>query len=184
MADSQSVAINTESPVADSITVEVPRWYALRTRSRHEKQVRDRLAAQGIEQLLPIVKRLSQWKDRKKQIEVPLFSGYCFAHFALKDRLPVQKTHGVATIVGNGNGPEAIPDMEIEALRVLVSSNLAYDAHPYLHKGMEVEVIRGPLQGARGTLVRKSQQFRLVISVNVIRHAAAVEIDATDVVPV
>ncbi|TAL09546.1 MAG: antitermination protein NusG, partial [Nitrospirae bacterium] len=56
-----------------------PRWYAVRTRSRHEKLVRDRLAALGLEHLLPTVHRLSQWKDRKKEVEVPLFSGYCFA---------------------------------------------------------------------------------------------------------
>jgi len=51
----------------------IPLWYAIRTRSRHEKQVRDRFVALGIEQLLPTVKRLNQWKDRKKEIESPLF---------------------------------------------------------------------------------------------------------------
>jgi transcription antitermination factor NusG len=61
-------------------------WYALRTKSRHEKVVRDQLDKQGIEPLLPTVKRLSQWKDRKKEIEVPLFSGYCFVRFAQQDK--------------------------------------------------------------------------------------------------
>ena len=50
-------------------------WYAVRTRSRHEKLVRDQLEKQGIEPLLPTVKRLSQWKDRKKEIEVPKKKG-------------------------------------------------------------------------------------------------------------
>src|SRR5207245_1545649 len=81
-----------------------------RTKSRQEKLVRDRLAGQGIEQFLPTIKRLSQWKDRKKEIEVPLFSGYCFARFTWEDRLSVRKTYGVANIVGNGHGPEPIPD--------------------------------------------------------------------------
>ncbi|MEK6603230.1 MAG: transcription termination/antitermination NusG family protein, partial [Nitrospirota bacterium] len=58
---------------------QIPLWYAVRTRSRHEKLVRDRLAGLGVEHLLPTVMRLSQWKDRKKEIEAPLFSGYCFA---------------------------------------------------------------------------------------------------------
>lgn len=82
-----------------------PRWYALRTRSRHEKHVRDRLVALGIEQLLPTVIRLSQWKDRKKKIEAPLFSGYCFAHFPLENRLTVLKVPGVVQIVGRTQGP-------------------------------------------------------------------------------
>lgn len=159
------------------------RWYALRTRSRHEKIVRDQLAKQGIEPLLPIVKRLSQWKDRKKEIEVPLFSGYCFVRFALDHKLAVLKTIGVVDLVGSGHSPEPIPDEEIAALRTLMASVLPYDSHPYLHEGMMVEVIRGPLQGVRGILLRKEKRHRLVLGVRLIQQAAAVEIDIADVVP-
>jgi len=162
----------------------LPRWYALRTRSRHEKQVRDRLASQGVEHLLPTIMRLSRWKDRKKEIEVPLFSGYCFTRFPWPKRTVVLKVFGVVDIVGGGSSPEAIPDDEIEALKTLMASKLPYDAHPYLHEGMAVEVKRGPLEGVRGILVRKDKRHRLVISVHLIQQAAAVEIDTADVVPV
>ena len=158
-----------------------PRWYALRTKSRHEKLVRDRLAGLGIEQLLPTVKRLSQWKDRKKEIEVPLFSGYCFVRFAWPDRNPVLKVSGVVEIVGSGQHPEPIPEDEIAALKTLISTVLPYDAHPYLREGMTVEVVRGPLQGVRGILLRKDKRHRLVIAVHLIQQAAAVEIDAADI---
>src|SRR5213593_3108462 len=112
----------------DAMTL--PRWYALRTRSRHEKLVRDRLAGLGIEQLLPTVKRLSQWKDRKKEIEVPLFSGYCFGRFEWQERTPVLKVSGIVEIVGGGSRPEPIPDEEIAALNTLMASTLRYDVHP------------------------------------------------------
>jgi transcription antitermination factor NusG len=160
------------------------RWYALRTRSRHEKIVREQLATQGIEPLLPTVKRLSQWKDRKKEIEVPLFSGYCFVCFTSEQKLPVLKTIGVVDIVGSSHCPEPIPDEEIAALKTLMVSVLPYDPHPYLHEGMRVEVVRGPLQGVHGILLRKEKRHRLVIGVRLIQQAAAVEIDVTDIVPV
>ena len=160
------------------------RWYAIRTRSRHEKLVRDRLAAQGIEHLLPTVFRLSQWKDRKKEIEVPLFSGYCFARFSWPDRLAVQAVSGVVSLVGGGQRPEPIPDAEIDAIKTLMASDLPYDAHPYLREGMTVEVKRGPLEGVQGILVRKAKRHRLVISIHLIQQAAAVEIDDADVAPV
>ena len=160
------------------------RWYAVRTRSRHEKIVRDRLAGLGVEQLLPTVRRVSQWKDRKKEIEAPLFSGYCFTRFAWQDRTPVLKVSGVVAIVGGGARPEPIPDEEIAALRTLMASALRYDAHPYLREGMAVEVVRGPLQGVRGMLLRKDKRHRLVIAVHLIQQAAAVEIDAADVAPI
>jgi len=161
-----------------------PRWYALRTRARHEKLVRDRLAAQGGEPLLPTVTRLSQWKDRRKEIVVPLFAGYCFARFSWADRLAVQKTSGVVDIVGGGDRPEPIPDEEIEALKTLMASTLRYDASPYLREGMMVEVAKGPLNGVRGLLVRKGKHHRLVIAVHLIQQAASVEIDASEVAPV
>jgi len=161
-----------------------PRWYAVRTRSRHEKLVRDRLACLSIEHLLPTVFRLSQWKDRKKEVEVPLFSGYCFAHFPWADRLAIQTVSGVVGIVGGGARPAPIPDVEIEALKSLMASELPYDAHPYLREGMVVEVKRGPLEGVRGILLRKAKRHRLVISVHLIRQAAAVEIDDSDVMPI
>jgi len=161
-----------------------PRWYALRTRARHEKLVRDRLAAQGGVPLLPTITRLSQWKDRRKEVVVPLFSGYCFARFAWLDRLVVQKTSGVANIVSSGGRPEPIPDEEINALKTLMASTLEYDASPYLREGMMVEVTKGPLKGVRGLLVRKGKRHRLIIAIHLIQQAASVEMFDSDVVSV
>jgi len=158
-------------------------WYALRTKSRHEKVVRDQLANLEMDALLPTVKRLSQWKDRKKEIEAPLFSGYCFARFSLQEKLPVLQVPGVVEAVGSGRQPEPIPDDEIEALKTLMTSILPYDPHPYLHEGMTVEVVRGPLQGVQGILIRKEKCHRLVLGVHLIQQAASVEIDGKDVVP-
>lgn len=170
------------SGVAEGET-ERSRWYALRTRSRHEKLVRDQLNGQGIEPLLPTVRRLSQWKDRKKEVEVPLFSGYCFVRFASDQKLPVLKTVGVVDIVGGGVQPEPIPDEEILALQTLMASVLPYDPHPYLHEGMMVEVVRGPLQGVRGILLRKEKRHRLILGIRLIQQAAVVEIDVDDIAP-
>lgn len=164
-----------------SDSVSQPRWYALRTRSRHEKLVRDQLTNHGLEPLLPTVKRLSQWKDRKREIEVPLFSGYCFVHFRPEQKVPVLKTVGVVDIVGAAQ-PEPIPDEEIVALQKLMSSVLPYDPHPYLHEGMDVEVVRGPLRGVQGILLRKEKKHRLILGVRLIQQAVAVEIDVADVV--
>jgi transcription termination/antitermination protein NusG len=169
---------------AVSVADDSARWYALRTRSRHEKQVRDRLTAQGVERLLPTLTRVSQWKDRKKEIELPLFAGYCFARFPWRDRMPVLTVPGVVSIVGSGTRPEPISEEEMVALKSLVDSALVYDAHPYLREGMAVQVVRGPLEGVRGILVRKDKRYRLVIAVHLIKQAAAVEIDAADVMPV
>ncbi len=88
-----------------------PRWYAVRTRSRHEKQVRAQLADRpGIDVFLPIWERRSRWKDRVKRIQQPLFPGYCFARFGRPDRLRVLKAVVLVGLVGPGGWPEPIPE--------------------------------------------------------------------------
>ena len=156
-------------------------WFAVQTRSRHEKVVRSQLEMRNVETFLPTQKRLSQWTDRKKEIEVPLFAGYCFARFALADRLPVLQSQGVVRLIGSSGQPEPIPDDEIESLRKLISSSSDYVCCQYLREGMMVEVIRGPLQGIKGRLVREARPCRLVLNISLIQRAVTIEIDAASV---
>jgi transcription antitermination factor NusG len=156
----------------------------VRTRSRNEKQVHAQLAdCPGIGVFLPLRERRSRWKDRVKRVQEPLFPGYCFACFRHPDRLRVLKAVGVVGLVGLRGESEPIPDSEIEAIRTLAGSRLSYEPFPFLAEGMMVEVIRGPLMGARGRLLRKDREFRVVLSVK-IRQSVSVEIDAADVTPV
>ena len=160
----------------------VPLWYVVRTRSRHEKIVRDQLVGREVETFLPVVERWSRWKDRRKKVAFPLFPGYCFARFPLVERLRILSAVGVADLIGTGGRPEAVPDAEIEAIQLLARTTLQYDPHPFLAEGMEVEVVRGPLAGVRGKLLRKDRVTRLVLAVTLIRQAAVVEIHPADVV--
>lgn len=165
------------------LTVQHPQWYAIRTRSRFEKVVRDQLTGRGIECLLPLCKRMSQWKDRRKQIEWPLFPGYCFGRFGLEQRMHVLQAPGVVQIIGSAHAAEPIPSQEIAALQRLMQSGHDYETYPYhLKEGMIVTVICGPLQGLHGRFVRRATTCRLIIAVNLIQQAAAVEIAAEDVV--
>jgi transcription antitermination factor NusG len=162
-----------------------PRWYAARTRSRHEKQVRRQLSDRpGIDVFLPLVERRSRWKDRVQRVQFPLFPGYCFVRFRSAARLCVLKTVGLVGLVGPGGQPEPIPDSEIEAIRTLTSSRLVYEQFPSLAEGMAVEVVQGPLMGVRGRLLRKDRELRVVLSVTLIRQSVSVVIDAEDVAPI
>ena len=159
------------------------RWYALWTRSRHEQVVREQLAQKQIEAFLPTVTKWSRWKDRKKKIDWPLFPGYCFARFDARERLPILKCTGVVNIISFEGEPAAIPEHEIEGIRLLVDSDLAYDPCPLIREGTMVEVIHGPLRGVIGRLVRKNEKARLILSVDLIGQAVSVEVDAADVRP-
>lgn len=160
-----------------------PNWYAIWTRSRHEKLVRDQLDKKTVEVFLPTIGKWSRWKDRKKKIDWPLFPGYVFARFVPDERIGILKIDGVVQIISNNGMLSPIPVEEIESIRTLVESELAYDPVPLIKEGEMVRVSHGPLKGVVGRLIRKGAHARLILSVDLIGQAVSVEVDAADVKP-
>jgi transcriptional antiterminator NusG len=162
-----------------------PQWFAIWTRSRHEKLVRDQLEKKSdVDVFLPTIGKWSRWKDRKKKIDWPLFPGYVFARFVADERVGILKVDGVVQIISNNGMLSAIPDEEIDSIRTLVESELAYDPVPLIKEGDMVKVTSGPLKGVIGRLItKKGVQARLVLSVDLIGQAVSVEVDAADVKP-
>jgi transcription antitermination factor NusG len=174
--------VSTTAPAAASRSGnDAPRWFAVWTRSRHERAVYDQLIERGIESFLPTITRWSRRKDRRKQVEWPLFPGYCFVRIDPHARLNVLKCSGVVSIVGFNGEPTPVPDEELDAVRRLVESTLPYDPCPLLKAGMRVEVVHGPLKGVVGKLARKGGHARLVLAVDLIGRAVSVQVDAADV---
>jgi transcription antitermination factor NusG len=156
-------------------------WYALYTRSRHEKVVAEQLDQKRIECFLPLRETISCWKDRKKKVQVPLFPGYVFVHAPIREcRLDILKIASAVRLIEFNGEPIPIPTEQIESVQRLVFSTLPYDPYPDLVQGERVEVVRGPLQGLQGILVRKKNSERFVLTVDLIQQAVACEIDACD----
>jgi transcription antitermination factor NusG len=155
-------------------------WYAIYTRSRHEKKVAANLEEKRVEVFLPLRSVLSRWKDRRKEVQLPLFSGYLFVRIHREQRLPVLQTSGVVRFVGNGDGLDPVPEEQIISIQRLMESGLRYDPYPYLKEGMQVRVVRGPLKGVEGILIDKRKKHLLVLSVDMIQQSAAMQVDISD----
>lgn len=126
---------------------------------------------------LPLYSTTHQWKDRAKQLSLPLFPCYVFIHTSLDHRLPIMTTPGVYTFVGVEGRAARIPDAEIEAVRRAIDHLLHVEPHPFLKAGSWVRVKSGPLEGIEGILVRKTNRCRLVLSVEMLEKSVAVEVD-------
>jgi transcription antitermination factor NusG len=159
------------------------RWYAVRTRSRHEKLVARQLESQGIESFLPVVTQTRNWSDRRKQVETPLFSGYTFLRVihSSDDRVRVLRTQGVVSFVGVHGTGTPIPDHQIEDIKTLVSSRIPYEERPFLHIGQRVRVRGGALDGIQGILVAENGDHSLVISVEPIQRSLCVRVAGYEV---
>jgi len=158
-------------------------WFALHVKSRHEFVSTAALIQAGVETFLPSIRKLSQWKDRKKEIDFPLFPGYLFVHISPspEDMLRVIKTRGAVTFVSLLPGtPSQIPSEEIESLRTMLNSGQEINLYPFLEKGTRVRVKRGPLQSAVGTIMTKEDHFVFLVNIDILGRSVGVKIYADD----
>jgi len=160
-------------------------WYAVTTKSRQEKVVASMLDYLEVSNFLPLINEERRWSDRKQMVAMPLFQGYVFVRITTSGefQLRVLKVPGVVDFVRSHGGPLAIPDREIQDVRAVLSHGVQCSPHPFLKAGDRVRVVRGPLAGIEGTLIRSGSQSKLVISVEMIQRAVAVSIYETEVEP-
>jgi transcriptional antiterminator NusG len=163
-------------PLVNSIHCE--RWYALQTRARHERMVKKHLADRGIMTYLPTVTEVHRWSDRKKKVEVPLFSGYVFVHVAPtnEERVRVLRADGVVRFVGASAEGTPIPEEEIESVRSLIDQKVPWAAHPFLKVGQRIRIRGGALDGVEGIFQSRSGEDILVVSVNAIQRSLSISI--------
>ncbi len=152
-------------------------WYALQVNCRKESSVASQIEGRGFECFLPTYKSLRKWSDRTKEVDQALFPGYLFCRFEYQERQPIVTAAGVVQVVGNGRIAIPIPDGEIEALQVAVSSGIPAQPWPYLKAGELVRVNYGHLSGLQGILVNFKGNHRVVLSVTLLQRSLALEVD-------
>ncbi len=173
-----------EQKTAQAVGITIPAWHAIYTRPRHEKAVAKQLCERHIEAFLPIRGKIHRWKDRKKLVLLPLFPSYVFVRVSLHERLHILQLGGVVRFVCFNGSPAEVPEDELQSLRAAVEAGAQLEPHRYLKVGRRVRVCHGPLLGAEGKLIRRKGGHRLVLSIDLIQRSVAVEVDASDVIPV
>lgn len=166
--------------------VESRRWYAIHTRSQHEKKVAASLETSGIETFLPVVEELRRWSDRCKIVQLPLFSCYVFVRIghSPESRLAVLRTSSVLGIVSSHGVGLPIPNEEIEGVKMLLAQNIAFEPYPFLAVGQRVRICGGALEGLEGVVVGNRGNGKLLVSVNAIQRSLAIGMENYAVTPI
>jgi transcription antitermination factor NusG len=158
-------------------------WFAVFTKSHHEKRVAQYLVNRDLESYLPLYSEVHHWTNRRKaNVELPLFPNYLFARVGNKQVSRLLQAPGVLSVVG-GRKPVSLPEWEIESLRAGLGLRKA-EPHPYLVVGERVTIRNGALSGMQGVLIRKKNSLRVVLTVAEIGQGVAIEVDAADIEPV
>jgi len=166
--------------------LEPAQWFAVHTRSRHEKKVHEALKNEGVTTFLPLVSKVSKWSDRRVTVQFPLFPCYVFVRIsaAPAERVSVLRTWGVLSFVGVQGRGIPIPDGQIEELQTLAENNVPVDPYPYLKVGQRVRVRGGCLDGIEGILAERDGERKVVISVDAIEKSLAIHIKGYEIEPV
>ena len=157
-------------------------WYAVRTFSRAEKQVVERLRGKGVEAYVPLRVEKRKWSDRIKVVETPLITCYVFVRVKTDRMIDVLRTQGVVGYVKENREPVIVPDVQMENFMRSVASlpqNVSFTTD-VIKKGEPIIVKRGPLAGMKGEMVEYANGHRLIIRLNSI-GCATVEIDVENI---
>jgi len=158
------------------------RWYAVYVKSRSEKKVLQTLADKDIEAYLPIQKKLRQWSDRKKLVEMPLMPGYVFVHITRKDYDRVLQTEHVVCYITFGGKAAPVRDEDIESLkRMLHQDQIKVElTREDLKPGEQVEILSGPLMGMKGELVQIKGKNKVGIRLQPVGYTVMVEVPISE----
>ena len=179
-----ALAENARPLVLNQVAGNDARWYAVYTNSRHEKCVAKHFDLRQIESFLPLYQKLHHWRKRNRvRLDLPLFPNYVFVRVAPQQRTSVLAVPGVLGMVGRGRIASALPDAEIESLRIGLQLRKV-EPHPYLIAGERVRIKAGSMEGMEGILLRKKNELRVVLTLELIKRSVAVEVDTEDVEPV
>lgn len=161
-------------------------WHALYIKSRAEKKAEVELQAQGIETFLPLQRKLRQWSDRKKWVEIPLISGYLFVKVCRKEYDQVLQSNYVVSYVRFEGKAAIVPDEQIECLQLMLNqSDIEVEiTREKLKPGQLVEVISGPLIGLKGKLQKMRGKNKVAIEMEQLGYSALIEIETSDIISI
>jgi transcription antitermination factor NusG len=169
---------NTAPDETPALSTERRLWFAVQTRSRHEKKANAELQEKGIESFLPLFAEKHKWSDRQRIVDVPLFPQYLFVRIApaSEERVSVLRTNGVIGLVGTKGVGIAVPNAQIERIQRIISQKIPYNPHLYLNVGKRIRIRGGALDGLEGILTAVNGDETLVVSVELIQRSLAVRI--------
>lgn len=76
-----------------------------------------------------------------------------------------------------------VPDSYIDFLREGLTQG-KIEPHPYLKAGMKVRICSGVMAGTEGVLLRKKNNPRVVVTLEMIMRSVTVEVEIDDIEPV
>ena len=151
--------------------------------ARHEKRVAAQFEEKRVCTFLPLLHQVHNWSDRRRAVEIPMFSCYAFVRLVQtsEERLKVLRTPGVLGFVGNERHGTPIPNEQIESLRKAIAEKAPCLPHPFITVGKRVRICGGSLHGVEGILMRQGKDQSLVVSVDLLQRSISIRVEGYNI---
>jgi len=130
----------------------------------------------GLTCYLPLRRTLNQWSDRKKWVEKPLFPSYIFCNIPFVNRFDVLQQPGMVRIVGFKNQVMPVQEREIEALKMLLATDIDLQVRQGLVPGDAVRIGSGLLMGYEGKVIQDRGEKYFAIYISSIGRSVLVDV--------
>ncbi|PCJ67817.1 MAG: hypothetical protein COA58_01380 [Bacteroidetes bacterium] len=154
-------------------------WKVVYIASRQEKKVALQLQREEIDHFLPLYKKLSQWSDRKKWVDTPLFNGYLFVRPTDLQRDKILELNGVVAYVRYNKDDAQVQDKEIEIIKTVLSSGYSLETISKpddFEVGEQVLVTEGPLKGQKVDIIRQNNEKHFLVSFDTLGQSIKIEL--------
>ncbi|MBC8867930.1 MAG: antitermination protein NusG [Planctomycetes bacterium] len=157
-------------------------WWAIYTKARQEKAVARSLLAYEIPFFLPLVGKDQCIRGRRVRSHLPLFDGYLFLYGSDDERVRTLTTNRISRILPVGDGDQLVCDLR--NLETLIEQDAPLTVEKRLTPGDRVRVKYGDFRGVEGTLLRRHNGSRILVSVNYLQQGVSLEIEDFMVEPI
>ncbi len=156
------------------------KWHVIYVHARHEKQIHLEMLKMGLESLLPMKKELHTWCDRKKWVDVPLFSSYVFINMPPGEKELVYLLNGFVKFVSTNGKPCIVPQWQIDGIKKILNSYPELiDVLDSDYVGVEGTILVGPLAGIHGKITEVKNQKCFTMRIDGIERVLSVTIPAS-----
>ena len=154
-------------------------WWAIYCLARREKQLMRLLRAMDIAFYGPLVsKRNRSPSGRTRTSHVPLFPGYIFLCGSEEQRQAAMTTNCISQCIEAPDPASLIEDLR--QIRNLICAGQPVTMEAKLEAGQQVRVKSGPFANVEGTVLRRQNKTRLLVSVRYLQQGASVLLEDCD----
>jgi len=153
-------------------------WHVVRTKTKCEKFVRDRLTAMGMEAFVPLRKRTARYNRKVKVYELPLITCYTFVRLDKTRRHQVFDVPFVQGILRNAGHDCLVNEREIQWLQKITGTELEVKTEPLsMREGDRVVLAYGQLAGMEGVILSHRSKHEVVVALESIGLQMVIQVD-------